>query len=128
MLHQEKTVTMGLVAGRHEMPCTEYIWDSAVENPMDLDALFATVCGKIPKGTDILRLYVTGLTPCLLAVVDYCARAGITLVALQYDRETNTYKEHVVLLYKHCPICGGRIPDMWGRHTVHQYCPECGST
>ena len=117
-------LTGGLVAGRHSMPCTEFIWDGEVADPMNHKALVEHVATKISADTDMVRLYITGLTPCLLAVVDYCNWHGISLVALQYDRDTDRYTENHIIDFKRCPFC--KKPML--HYAWAWYCPHCGST
>lgn len=63
-----------------------------------------------------IKVVVTGLTPAMLALVSACQKHGCALIALNYDRESGTYKEQQVLdaddgLY-HCTsttMCGCMI-------------------
>lgn len=94
-----KQYTMVLCEGRHEInvPHDGYIFPQQVENPLDFVALYQQVAKKIPQDCIYLDLVVTGLTPCVLAVVNYCSDEIIDLDCLHYDRETGEYVRQVVL-------------------------------
>ena len=124
MLRERKTATFGLVAGRHPLPVDKYIWTEEVQNPMDHKALYEHASNVIGNEWDEITVYVTGLTPCLLAVVDHCHWAGITLKVMQYDRNNDSYVESTLFVYDECPFCKGRI----ARNAWSYYCPKCGST
>lgn len=122
-----ETITVGLIKGRHEMPCAEYIFEGDV-NPLDFEAMRETIrtfllervgigtsCdGPAPnvanRHSDIqvfLRLqafvglrklvvYVTGLTACTAALVAECARTGVDLTLMHFDRDSGQYvQQHV---------------------------------
>lgn len=122
-----ETITVGLIKGRHDMPCAEYIFEGDV-NPLDFEAMRETIrtfllervgigtsCdGPAPnvanRNSDIqvfLRLqafvglrklvvYVTGLTACTAALVAECARTGVDLTLMHFDRDSGQYvQQHV---------------------------------
>ena len=117
------TVSVGLCAGRHDIPgVDEYIFPNTVD-PMDfhgmkrqatrrlidlirntgrgqvyvLDEDDEGPCDRVYVPVDI-RLYVTGLTPATIAVMqafeclyEACRVHGLTL--MHYDRESGQYRE-----------------------------------
>lgn len=117
-----ETITVGLIKGRHDMPCAEYIFEGDV-NPLDFEAMRETIrtfllervgigtsCdGPAPnvanRHSDIqvfLRLqafvglrklvvYVTGLTACTAALVAECARTGVDLTLMHFDRDSGQH-------------------------------------
>lgn len=87
---------LGLVKGRHEIVhVTEYIFEQ-VEDVHDFDAMAKQVEGKL-QGTDMLVLYVTGLTACLVEVIKYCQANNVSLTLMHYDRDTNDYVAQYVV-------------------------------
>ena len=49
-----------------------------------------------------------------------CFQRGITLEALNFDRETGEYRSQFPVVFDRCPYCGGRM----SRFT--RYCGSCG--
>lgn len=88
----------GLCQGRHEMPTDiqDYIFPMSV-NPTNLSLLDETVKEKLKTETAI-KLYVTGLTVALTAVLKFCFQNGIKVTLLHYNRETKTYYEQEVIV------------------------------
>ena len=72
----EKTINIGLCAGRHEMPVKDFIWQQ-IEKPMDFQGLEKDAKEWI-KTQDLLNdgdtptvnLYVTGLTVALTSFLN----------------------------------------------------------
>lgn len=91
----------GLCEGRHEIPGVRHYIFGEIENPMDFEDLeyrAATWLEEAIKAeVDIVKLYVTGLTPALTSVIKMCAIRHLTLKLMHYDRETDSYKEQYVL-------------------------------
>ena len=85
----EKLV-FGLCAGRHAMPVNEYLFPHTIEDPFDFLALESVVHEKL-KDADVVDLYVSGLTPVLMVVVNYCTYNGITLNLYHYNIATGDY-------------------------------------
>lgn len=110
-----------LCRGRHSTPASEAIFPAEV-NPIDTDALYGMAWDSIPEDTTDLVVYVTGLTPAMLAVVKVCADRRISLVAMHYDRVSGEYYPQTILQYTTCGFCGGRMG--WQDWT----CPHCGAT
>lgn len=110
---EEKKVVVGLCAGRHEMPVSEYIFDTV--EPTDFDGMEKTVGTFVlervglstfwrndeiyVRGNAELIVYVTGLTACTAEVVATCAKNGICLTLIHYNRESGMYEEQ----YFHFP-------------------------
>ena len=87
---------------------------------MDFDALHAAAQAAIPENCTKITVYVTGLTPAMLAVVEVCFQRGITLEALNYNRDTESYQAQYPVAFETCGFCGSRMP----RNA--SYCPHCG--
>lgn len=73
----------------------DYIFPMSV-NPTNLSLLDETVKEKLKTETAI-KLYVTGLTVALTAVLKFCFQNGIKVTLLHYNRETKTYYEQEVI-------------------------------
>ena len=116
-----KEITMGLCAGRHNIPGVDnYIFPENV-SPTDPTQLLDIAWKNIPAGTKTLHVYVTGLTVAMLAVVSVCQARGISLIAHHYDRESGKYYPQSVLAYETCPFCKERMS------VYDRYCGNCGS-
>lgn len=87
-----KHLKLAVCEGRHEIPqATDgAIFPQEVANPFDFSALAEIVKGKLDSCTR-LDLYITGLTPCTLAVVNYCGKNLIPLTCWHYNRDTGAY-------------------------------------
>ena len=109
-----KKVVVGLCAGRHPLPVTEFIYPEAV-NPLDFDGLreiaanfiidrvgVESVYAQPINGNDYtdtacfhgcrdLVVYVTGLTAATAAVIAACAENGVHLTLMHYDCEGKKY-------------------------------------
>ena len=106
---------MGLVSGRHSLPVKDYVFNE-IEDVLDfvqlellaekkLMQIFPEFIGEeittlynevdhsdIYRYTrGVLHLYVTGLTPAVMAVVNVCIALGVHLTLMHYDRETGEY-------------------------------------
>lgn len=115
MMDSMGKVVVGLIRGRHEMPCTDFIFDSDVA-PLDFDGMAkvirafiadkvgvsATYYGpadniadfadcKVWTGDKDLIVYVTGLTAATTALCAECARSGVTLTLMHFDRDSGDY-------------------------------------
>lgn len=123
MASNNRIITAGLCAGRHEIPGVDnYIFPETIEDPMDFDGMsirvyewiaeqgfgytnhswnptFGADYTDIPVSIgDTLVVYVTGCTPALGAVISICVDSGIPLTLMHYDRATGGYKPQVVNL------------------------------
>lgn len=90
------TYTFGVCAARHEMPVKEFIFDEIIR-PTDTVGMYNEANKKIPADAEHINLYITGLTPATLAIVNVCYKRGITLTAYNYNRETGRYQPQRVL-------------------------------
>lgn len=110
---------VGLINGRHEMPVDKYIFDE-IKDVMDFkfvnkvinNFLEQEVGVSIKYGTSInqcdytdvqcfkgnkrLVVYVTGLTSVTASLIGACARNGIKLSLMHFDRNTGKYVEQVI--------------------------------
>lgn len=107
-----------LCAGRHDTPADKAIFEE-IADPMNTSLLRKQANMAIPEDATSLVVYVTGLTPAMLAVVKVCFDRGICLTAMNYDRETGEYFPQEVLWFNHCVFCGA---PKWG-----DFCPRCGA-
>lgn len=92
---------VGLCEGRHELPGVKDFIFGEIEDPMDFESLqdiAACWLEEVKKAkVDVIKLYVTGLTPALTSVIKMCAIRHMTLKLMHYDRETDSYKPQYVL-------------------------------
>lgn len=97
MVKITKVQRVGLIKGRHNIPVDKYIFDK-IKDVTDQETLMNTAYHFIKKiDTDILEIYVTGLTVALIATLNVCRLLGIDVVLYHYDRETNSYYKQEVL-------------------------------
>ena len=87
----------GLCSARHAMPdCVqEFIFPNEIANPTDTEYLYHLAAQSL-KDCESATVYVTGLTVCVGAVVSYCAKNGISLTLMHFDRNTNGYYPQVL--------------------------------
>lgn len=89
--------SMALCEGRHSIPqATDGAIFPSVVNPLNVMDLFMTA-RDVLRGVDVLNLYVTGLTPALVAVLNACHYLNITVTLYHYDRDTGNYYPQRVL-------------------------------
>lgn len=112
-------VIVGLIKGRHELPCEEYIFDE-VKDVLDFSSMYKHIeefvqnkvgihtttgmCINQQEATDVLKfvgdrtlvVYVTGLTPVTTCLVHVCALNGIRLVLKHFNRDTGDYVDQVM--------------------------------
>lgn len=112
-------IVCGLCASRHPLPVAEYIYPETV-NPLDFDGLRAaavkfvldrvgveSVYAQPINGNDYtdtacfrgrraLVVYVTGLTAATAAVIAACAKNGVHLTLMHFDRESGNYLPQVI--------------------------------
>lgn len=82
-----------LCKGRHKTPATESIFPETV-NPFDF-AGNREIVAQVLKDIlpcDYIAVYVTGLTPALVTVINYCLESGINLLLKHFDRESGEYR------------------------------------
>lgn len=99
-----KDFVIGLVKGRHEMPedIESYVFNDAIVDPTKVETLLDTAIDFMehnvsdPVETRII-VYVTGLTPALIAVLNAAQLRGVRMIVCKHwNRETNTYFSQVV--------------------------------
>ncbi len=90
-----RNLIIGAVQGRHEMPCTQFIFDGEL-NPLDLEGIYRTVSEKL-EGADSVQLYVTGLTVVTTTVMKYCFENNISLTLMHFDRDSNNYYPQTII-------------------------------
>lgn len=97
-------VTLGLVAGRHDLPVTDFIFNEGVItfpiNPVDLQQ-------KVAKKFDSLGLnvasghhiavFVTGLTPATTAVIRVAIKCHHLLTLKHFDRDSGGWIDDPIL-------------------------------
>ena len=110
----ENEIVLGLIKSRHEIPVEEYVLDY-VSNPSDfagimeeinkrLYPLFSFLPGtvryinqigegevKVIKADRPLRVYVTGFSPALAALINWCFRWGVELTLMHYSPQEDKY-------------------------------------
>ncbi|MCS4487172.1 hypothetical protein [Staphylococcus americanisciuri] len=85
-----KELSLGLVAGRHEIDdVDEYIFDG-VKDVFDFADMQRQIHDKLCDA-EAVTLYVTGLSVCLVEVMNYCIFNNVNLTLMHYDRESDTY-------------------------------------
>lgn len=91
-----KEKTLALCEGRHEMPdaVEGAIFGNSVD-PLDVDGLEKIASEKL-AGVQHLRLYVTGLTVALVAVINVCHEKCIKLTLMHFDRGSGNYYQQMV--------------------------------
>lgn len=98
-----KTLEIGAVRGRHEMPVDKFVFDEAITN-FDIKAIEDHVDTVLEKEVfrhdgetfDAVRLYVTGLTVVTTSVVKWCFENDVALLLMHYDNEKRDYVEQFV--------------------------------
>lgn len=103
---------------RHAMPIDvrDYVFPTIVENIMNFKNLSERAekelnsilfkygymnfsnDGYKPSKEIELHLYVTGLTPCIIAVVNYCLKYKVKLVCYHYDTDIQDYRPQYVYI------------------------------
>lgn len=95
-----KTLEIGAVRGRHEMPVDKFVFDEAITN-FDIKAIEDHVNTVMNKEVfrhdgetfDEVRLYVTGLTVVTTSVVKWCFSHDVGLLVMHYDNVAQDYVE-----------------------------------
>jgi hypothetical protein len=92
MLFINNLKTYGLVKGRHELPVSDYIFESEIKE-INFQKLRTQVNSKLKdfKTHEIVGIYVTGFTPALTTVISYCHDFGINLILYHHDKTSNGY-------------------------------------
>ena len=90
-------VRLALCESRHEMPeeVEGAIFPQTIADPTDFRSMRLQVTRKLrpikTSGIKFLVVYVTGLTPALVEVINWCHRNEINLILMHFDRETGEY-------------------------------------
>ena len=88
-------MTLGLCAGRHEMPVSGFIFENQLV-PTDL-AFLGEVCQEKLQYCSSLTLYVTGLSVALVSVINFCCKHQFPLELMHYDPVKDEYYPQEVL-------------------------------
>ncbi len=86
-----------LCAGRHPAPGNPPAIYKHDVNPLDTDVLYTQADVLIPDDATALKVYVTGLTVAMLAVVSVCYKRHIKLTCLHYDRDSGNYYQQDIM-------------------------------
>lgn len=82
----------GLISGRHAMPVEEYVFDE-IEDMFRFFDLEVNALSSIEKTSDLLVLYVTGLTVATVSVLNVAKKLGYKEVVLKhYNRDNGLYE------------------------------------
>ncbi|HFI0351786.1 TPA: hypothetical protein ACGOZT_001193 [Streptococcus suis] len=97
-------IMLGLVAGRHDLPVTDFIFgDGDITfpiNPADLQQKVAKKfdsLGLTAGGGHHITVFVTGLTPATTAVIRIAFKGHHFLTLKHFDRDTNGWIDDVIL-------------------------------
>lgn len=84
---------VSLCANRHEGLPEESIFPQVVENVMDFSALDEVAEKFFAARPDMasLDVFVTGLTPCLVAVLKAASKHSVRVYCLHYDKNSGNY-------------------------------------
>lgn len=86
----------GLISGRHAMPVEEYVFDE-IEDMFRFFDLEVKALSSIEKTSDLLVLYVTGLTVATVSVLNVAKKLGYKEVVLKhYNRDNGLYESQWV--------------------------------
>lgn len=86
----------GLISGRHAMPVDEYVFDE-IENMFSFFDLEVKALSSIEKTSDLLVLYITGLTVATVSVLNVAKKLGYKEVVLKhYNRDNGLYESQWV--------------------------------
>lgn len=91
------TINVALCESRHEIPeaVNGAIFPEVIDNPMDFGALRIMAENALNPlftlGVKNVNVYVTGLTPALLTVVNLCRERGIKCITFHYNKTNGQY-------------------------------------
>lgn len=86
----------GLISGRHAMPVEEYVFDE-IEDMFRFFDLEVKALSSIEKTSDLLVLYVIGLTVATISVINVAKKLGYKDVVLKhYNRDNGLYESQWV--------------------------------
>lgn len=113
-MSEERKIIIGVCKGRHEMPCTDFVFGNTISNVTDVDALEKEAYEKIKNILDRegigdeevyggykfvdcvsaraceIQLYVTGLTVAVIAAMK-AAQMAAKVTLMHYDNATGVY-------------------------------------
>lgn len=123
----------GLVSGRHDMPCTKFIFGSALQEDLMFDYEqqekvckdFIEANAEYEDGAwnKSLQVFVTGMTCCLASLIKVCSIMKINLSLMHYNNSTGRYRGQVI--WKDFK-CSGGVPEIFSNnwaayHYVYTY-------
>jgi hypothetical protein len=135
--YRDRTIKVGLIKDRHPMPCTEFIFDKAIDsdhmfNYSYLDShisefLLNKVCVRSIDNEyhaeKDLCVYVTGLQCVLGSLIKMCSIYNISLTLMHYNRDTNVY-EHQVIFEKKFGSSKDYFKNITGKIYFTDNCPD----
>jgi len=91
------SVSLAVCEGIHEIPEAEgAIFPQNIDNPMDFAGMFGHAFRALREyksnGVTMINLYVTGLTPAVLATVNAAQKLAMSFKLWHYNRESGDYK------------------------------------
>jgi len=90
-----------LVKGRHEhrdIVGVSALFDTLESNRVfDFDYHKKIIHAKLTNHSEELKLYVTGMTPVLISVINYCRLFNMPVVLYHYDKATKRYRAQSVV-------------------------------
>ena len=105
--NSDSFVVAGLISDRHtsiDENTRQYIYKGPVKSEFVHNySILYDIANEfvkekvVEKGYDKLKVYVTGLTQCVGAVVRACVDNNVSLILMHYDNSTNRYNEQLVL-------------------------------
>ena len=114
-MEERKIIKAGLIKGRHLMPVKDYIFNEDIHDVFDyigirkhieewlkkkftFEETLDSFQNKadyldigVKKTEEILEVYITGLTPVVIELINACYLNGVRLRIMNYNRDTNTY-------------------------------------
>ena len=82
----------GLIKGRHNLPIEDYVFDE-IDDMFKFFNLEVKALSSIKKTSDMLVLYVTGLTVATIAVLNIAKKLGYKDVVLKhYNKDNGLYE------------------------------------
>lgn len=93
----KREISVALCESRHDIPeaIDGAIFPETISDPMNF-GLLRELCRDamtpaIKSGVKKFNIYVTGLTPALLTVINFCRENSVEVVTHHYDRNSGTY-------------------------------------
>ena len=89
---------MGLCEGRHELPVSDYIYEKDFFNQYNMFDFkqMRHQCYVKLQGVTELHLYVTGYTPALTSVIEFCEYNLISLTLYHFNHDSQTYEKQIM--------------------------------